>query len=105
MLKLFIIYIYITALIVSSWPLDDGIPKSFDCAMRKAAYDYGKHLLPRKKNFEELYYALYLNDPECLVPLNNDNNKEEDNHLIKKLSLDNNYNKEQDNHLIKKNHY
>ena len=40
-------------------------PASFDCAMRQAAYEYGKHNLPRKGAFESLYYALNLNDPSC----------------------------------------
>ena len=33
--------------------------------MRKAAYSYGRHLLPRLGAFEPLYYALNLNDPSC----------------------------------------
>ena len=37
----------------------------FDCAMRKLAYDYGKSLLPRMKEFESLFYALNLDDPNC----------------------------------------
>ena len=45
------------------------VPSSFDCAMRKAAYAYGQKLLPRKGAFEELYYALNLNDPDCLLAL------------------------------------
>ena len=57
--------------LTTSWPLQNGVPKSFDCAMRKAAYEYGQKLLPRKNNFSDLYYALYLNDPECYVPLKN----------------------------------
>ena len=48
---------------------DAGIPKSFDCAMRKAAYEYGKTLLPRHESFPSLYYALNLNSPDCHVPL------------------------------------
>ena len=44
-------------------------PDSFDCAMRQAAYSYGKHLLPRKGSFESLYYALNLNDPSCPTAL------------------------------------
>ena len=40
-------------------------PTSFDCKMRKAAYSYGRHLLPRLGAFEPLYYALNLNDPNC----------------------------------------
>merc|ERR1719174_205941 len=45
----------------SAW----GPSPSFDCAMRKLAYKYGKQLIPRKGNFESLYYALDLNDPNC----------------------------------------
>jgi hypothetical protein len=43
-----------------------GGPASFDCAMRKLAYTYGKQLIPRQGEFESLYYALNLNDPDCL---------------------------------------
>ena len=39
----------------------DGVPASFDCAMRKAAYSFGQKLLPRLGKFSELYYALDLN--------------------------------------------
>merc|ERR1719454_749523 len=41
------------------------VPASFDCGMRKLAYKHGKHLTPRQGNFESLYYALNLNDPDC----------------------------------------
>lgn len=43
---------------VSAWPLQKNVPASFDCAMRKAAYEYGQKTLPRKGAFESLYYAL-----------------------------------------------
>ena len=44
---------------------ESGIPSDFDCALRQAAYTYGKQLLPRMGAFETLYYALNLNDPAC----------------------------------------
>ena len=49
------------------WPLhaQDAVPASFDCAMRKAAYAYGKKLLPRMGAFEPLFYALNLNSDDC----------------------------------------
>ena len=47
--------------VASAW----GPVPSFDCAMRKLAYKYGKQLIPRKGEFESLYYALDLNDPDC----------------------------------------
>ena len=46
-----------------------GVPASFDCAMRQAAYSFGQKLLPRKGDFKDLYYALDLNDPACPTPL------------------------------------
>ena len=45
----------------TSW----GPSPTFDCAMRKLAYTYGKQLVPRMGSFESLYYALDLNDPTC----------------------------------------
>ena len=45
------------------------VPASFDCAMRKLAYAYGKKLVPRQGVFESLYYALDLNAENCSVPL------------------------------------
>ena len=46
----------------SAW----GPVPSFDCAMRKLAYQYGKQLIPRMGDFESLYYALNLNnDSTC----------------------------------------
>ena len=42
----------------SAW----GPVPSFDCAMRKLAYQYGKQLIPRMGKFESLYYALNLNN-------------------------------------------
>mmetsp|Transcript_735 Transcript_735/g.1309 ORF Transcript_735/g.1309 Transcript_735/m.1309 type:complete len:790 (-) Transcript_735:142-2511(-) len=55
----------------AKWPLRgkpehlSGVPASFDCGMRKLAYDYGKKLLPRMGAFESLYYALDLNSADC----------------------------------------
>ncbi len=55
------------------WPLRaphaDGVPASFDCAMRQLAYAYGKQLAPRQGKFESLFYALGLNDPACKADL------------------------------------
>jgi len=47
------------AIFVAASP-PNNVPTSFDCLMRKAAYEYGQKLLPRKQNFVELYYALDL---------------------------------------------
>jgi len=47
-----------------------GPNPTFDCAMRKYAYEHGKSLLPRMGAFESLYYALDLNDPNCTEVLN-----------------------------------
>ena len=50
------------------WPMRatpegfESVPTSFDCAMRKFAYEHGKKLLPRTGSFEPLFYALGLND-------------------------------------------
>ena len=53
----------------AKWPLRaphaDSVPATFDCAMRKAAYDFGRKLIPRQGGFESLFYALDLNDPNC----------------------------------------
>ena len=53
----------------AKWPLGaphaTSVPASFDCAMRKAAYNYGRKLIPRLGGFESLFYALNLNDPKC----------------------------------------
>ena len=53
----------------AKWPLGaphaDSVPATFDCAMRKAAYDFGRKLIPRQGGFESLFYALDLNDPNC----------------------------------------
>lgn len=43
---------------------DVGAP-SFDCGMRRLAYDFGRQLLPRQGSFESLYYALNLNSRDC----------------------------------------
>ena len=48
----------------NSW--GDG-PASFDCAMRKLAYTFGRQQIPRMGEFESLYYALDLNSPDCNV--------------------------------------
>eukprot|EP01065_Artemidia_motanka_P026800 TRINITY_DN32038_c0_g1_i1.p1 TRINITY_DN32038_c0_g1~~TRINITY_DN32038_c0_g1_i1.p1 ORF type:complete len:933 (+),score=311.52 TRINITY_DN32038_c0_g1_i1:85-2799(+) len=65
----------------SKWPLRrpgesvkdftdvDAVPASFDCGMRKLAYQYGKQLLPRQGSFESLYYALDLNSEDCHTDL------------------------------------
>jgi len=53
----------------AKWPLRaphaDSVPATFDCALRKAAYDFGRKLISRLGGFESLYYALDLNDPNC----------------------------------------
>ena len=71
--------IALVPLALTSWPVHfssngealpvEGVPKSFDCAMRKLAYSYGKQLTPRQDKFESLWYALDLNDPNCHVGL------------------------------------
>mmetsp|Transcript_28297 Transcript_28297/g.59468 ORF Transcript_28297/g.59468 Transcript_28297/m.59468 type:complete len:816 (+) Transcript_28297:1-2448(+) len=52
----------------AKWPLRaphrKAVPASFDCAMRQAAYAYGKKLIPRLGSFPSLYFALGLN-AEC----------------------------------------
>ena len=54
-----------------------SVPDSFDCSMRKAAYAFGRKLLPRiGDGFPSLYYALNLNDPACSVPLARTNSSE-----------------------------
>ena len=37
-----------------------GVPPSFDCAVRKAAWEYGKTLLPARGSFATLFDALQL---------------------------------------------
>ena len=49
--------------------LHSDAPASFDCDMRKLAYQYGKQQIPRKKDFQSLWYALDLNSPTCTTPL------------------------------------
>jgi len=72
------IYLLLTALYLTQarWPvrrsktgdaLVEEVPASFDCAVRKLAYDYGKHLIPRMGSFESLWYALDLNSDDCHV--------------------------------------
>lgn len=57
----------------AKWPLRgqpkhvDAVPASFDCEMRKLAYEYGKKLIPRMGAFESLYYALDLDSADCHV--------------------------------------
>ncbi len=57
----------------AKWPLRAphaaDVPASFDCAMRKAAYAFGKKTLPRQKAFQSLWYALDLNAEDCHVAL------------------------------------
>ena len=43
------------------------ISKSFDCNVRKAAYEYGKALIPRRGDFKTLFDALQLGNG-CNVP-------------------------------------
>jgi hypothetical protein len=62
----------IGAAMADSWPHErqvheTGVPPSFDCAMRKLAYSYGKQQIPRQKEFMSLFYALDLNSPTCNV--------------------------------------
>mmetsp|Transcript_50416 Transcript_50416/g.74769 ORF Transcript_50416/g.74769 Transcript_50416/m.74769 type:complete len:882 (+) Transcript_50416:102-2747(+) len=61
----FILVSVIISTDASKWNKDDKVPASFDCAMRKAAYAYGKKLIPRRGDFLELYYALDLNSDDC----------------------------------------
>merc|ERR1719334_504532 len=65
-----------TSLVQARWPVKrsldgdkiiEAIPASFDCAVRKLAYEYGKHLMPRLGSFESLWYALDLNSKDCHV--------------------------------------
>jgi hypothetical protein len=37
-----------------------GVPASFDCAIRSAAWEYGKKLMPARGSFRSLYDALQL---------------------------------------------
>jgi len=55
----------ILASVVLCDEVPDGVPASFDCAMRKLAYAYGKQLLPRQGRFDSLHSALSLDAPEC----------------------------------------
>jgi len=48
------------------------VPTEFDCSMRRLAYTYGKQLLPRQGDFESLYHALNLNDPNCPTMMTGD---------------------------------
>lgn len=62
----------------AKWPLRaphrGDVPASFDCSMRKAAYEFGKKTLPRLGKFEPLYYALDLNSEDCKVDLEHTEN-------------------------------
>ena len=73
-MKLLLLTILGTA--AAKWPLRaphaDSVPASFDCAVRKAAYDFGRKTLPRLGAFEPLFYALDLNDPDCQGKLVNE---------------------------------
>jgi hypothetical protein len=62
------LFIFLPTLALSATMQDPPGGPSFDCAMRQAAYEYGKKLLPRKGGFSSLYYALNLNDPACPTP-------------------------------------
>lgn len=57
------------------WPEgvpDYAVPASFDCGMRRLAYEYGRQIQPRQGGFESLYYALGLNSlADCDTPLEN----------------------------------
>jgi len=73
MIFLVLVFISVTQ---ARWPVKralDGdtiiekVPASFDCAVRKLAYEYGKHLIPRLGSFESLWYALDLNSDNCHV--------------------------------------
>merc|ERR1711865_533576 len=73
-MKLILLLLTTLTFAMASWPSklhpdgsvrDTGVPATFDCAMRKLAYKYGKQLIPRMGSFESLYYALDLNDPSC----------------------------------------
>ena len=59
----------LSARCAAPWPLPENVSQAFDCAVRKAAYAYGKKLVPRMGSFESLYYALDLNNESCKVPL------------------------------------
>jgi hypothetical protein len=69
---MFVVKCLMMQLCAAKWPLRaphrNDVPASFDCEMRKAAYSYGKHLLPRLGDFESLYYALDLNGDDCSLP-------------------------------------
>ena len=57
------------AILTHAWPLPTNVSPEFDCGMRKAAFAYGKKLIPRQGEFESLYYALDLNNESCKVEL------------------------------------
>jgi len=47
----------------------DAVPASFDCAVRKLAYTFGKQLLPRQGSFYSLHEALDLSSDTCHTSL------------------------------------
>ena len=65
--------VLLTSAYAAQWPLRtssvQNVPASFDCAMRRAAYDYGRDLVGRHGSFESLYYALDLNSKDCHADL------------------------------------
>ncbi len=50
----------------------DGVPASSDCAIRKAAWDYGRKLLPERGEFRTLFDALQLGACGVAVPSTQD---------------------------------
>ena len=49
-----------------------GIPPSFDCAVRRFAYEYGKQTLPRRGEFRTLFDALQLQACNMTAPATHD---------------------------------
>ena len=45
-----------------------GVPPTFDCKARFAAWEYGKHLLPKRGDFRTLFEALQLHDCNLETP-------------------------------------
>lgn len=45
-----------------------GVPPTFDCKARAAAYEYGKYLLPERGSFKTLFEALQLQDCGLTTP-------------------------------------
>lgn len=46
----------------------DGVPVSFDCAVRKLAYEYGKETRPERGDFRTLFEALQLQHCDMKTP-------------------------------------